>query len=87
KCVDNQLSQLAINKDYELYYGKIISLMRQSLIEGEKEIFLKLQQKLKFAVEEMPKDSISKFNLLRRKRFFLPYSLLRIFKGGRRTGK
>ncbi|MGE4589605.1 MAG: glycosyltransferase family 2 protein, partial [Acidaminococcaceae bacterium] len=58
KCVDNQLSQLAINKAYELYYGKIISLMRQSLIEGEKEIFLKLQQRLKFAVEEMPKDSI-----------------------------
>lgn len=87
KCLKNKLPQFTINKAYELYYGKIISLMRQSLIESEKEIFLKLQQKLKLAVEEMPKDSISKFNLFRRKRFFLPYGLLRIFKGGRGTGK
>ena len=87
KCLKNKLPQLTINKAYELYYGKIISLIRQSIIDGEKEIFSKLQQKLKLAVKEMPKNSVKKHVLFRHKRFFLPYSILRVFGGGRRVDK
>lgn len=87
KCVNNKLSQLTINKAYDLYYGKIITLMRQAIIDGEEVVFSKLQQKLRLAVKEMPPNCVSKSILFRRKRFFLPYSFLRVLSLGRKAKK
>ena len=87
KALSSNISSSIIEKIYKLYYHKVVSLMRQAIIEDEKEIFLHLQQKLKLSTKQMQKNSISKFALFRHIRFFLPYSFLRIFRAGRKRKK
>lgn len=84
KCIKNELPQSVTNKAYKLYYDKIISLMRIAIIEGEGKIFSQLQQELKLAIKEMPKNCISKFILIRHTRFLLPYNFLRVFRTRRK---